>query len=445
MQMINKVNIPQFEVSEFNKAFKEIIESNFNYVRVKGEISEVKTATRGQIYLTLKDKDSILSGVVWDQKKKYLDVNPEEGLEIIATGRITTWSRYKTTYQIDIDKIEIAGEGSLLKLIEERKKRLQKKGVFDEDKKKSLPFLPGRLGIITSPTGSVIHDIINRVNDRFPIPLDIWPVSVQGVDAVDNIINAIEGFNKLELGKPDIIIIARGGGSIEDLMAFNDENLAISVFNSKIPIISAVGHETDTTIIDLVSDMRASTPTAAAEKAIPVKFELIEKIKNFQLRLNTTINSRIQSKKENYEYLNKFLRSPSSIVDKYKNKLLDHFKNLNLSIENKLRITKLGFRNLGKSINSPDSLISLKKSKIDNLSKNLNLNLYNNYKDKLEKYKSNIRLLNSNSISSNLKKGYSILMNNNKIVKNIKKVTVDDNLSVKIVDGKIDVRVTKIN
>jgi Exonuclease VII, large subunit len=209
--MVDRINIPEFAVSEFNQALKDIIESNFNYVRIKGEISEVKTATRGQIYLTLKDENSILSGVIWDQKKKYLDINPEVGLEIIATGRITTWSRYKTTYQIDIDKIEIAGEGVLLKLIEDRKKRLQKKGYFDEDKKISLPFLPERLGIITSPTGSVVHDIINRVSDRFPMPLDIWPVSVRGVDAADSIINAIEGFNKLKSDKPDILIVLEVG------------------------------------------------------------------------------------------------------------------------------------------------------------------------------------------------------------------------------------------
>ena len=443
--MINRINIPEFGVSEFNKSFKEVIESNFNYVRIKGEISEVKTATKGQIYLTLKDEDSILSGVIWDQKKKFLDINPEEGLEIVATGRITTWSRYKTTYQIDIDKIEIAGEGALLKLIEERKKRLQKKGYFEENNKLELPFLPERLGIITSPTGSVVHDIINRVNDRFPMPLDIWPVSVQGVDAVNSIINAITGFNKMNIGKPDIIIIARGGGSTEDLMTFNDENLANSVFESKIPIISAIGHETDTTIIDLVSDMRASTPTAAAEKAIPVKFELIEKIKNLKLRLNTKINSKIQSKKENYEYLNKFLKSPSTVINNYKDKLLDDFKNLTLSIENKFRISKLRFIYLGTSINSPDSLIGLKQTKINNLSKNLNLNVSNNYKDKLEKYKSNIRLLNSNSISSNLKKGYSILMDKNKIIKNTKKISTNDKLSVKLNDGTIDIKVTKIN
>ena len=443
--MVDRINIPEFQVSEFNQAFKDVIESNFNYVRIKGEISEVKTATKGQIYLTLKDEDSILSGVIWDQKKKYLDINPEVGLEVIATGKITTWSRYKTTYQIDIDRIEIAGEGALLKLIEERKKRLQKKGYFDENKKKALPFLPERLGIITSPTGSVVHDIINRVNDRFPMPLDIWPVSVQGVDAAENIINAVKGFNKMKFDKPDILIIARGGGSTEDLMAFNDENLATSIFDSKIPIISAIGHETDTTIIDLVSDLRASTPTAAAEKATPVRLELIEKIKNLQLRLIAKVNSQIQSKKENYEYLNKFLKSPSSIVNNYKEKLLDDVKNLTLLIENKFNISKLNLFNLGKSVISPDSLISLKQTKINNLSKNLNLNITNNYKDKFEKYKSNIRLLKSNSISANLKKGYAILMDKRKIIKNTKKVAIDDQLSVKLIDGTISIKVKKIN
>ena len=273
--MIDKINIPEFEVSEFNQAFKEVIESNFNYVRIKGEISEVKTATRGQIYLTLKDEDSILSGVIWDQKKKYLDINPEIGLEIIATGRITTWSRYKTTYKIDIDKIEIAGEGALLKIIEERKKRLRKKGYFDQEIKKIIPYLPSRIGVITSPTGSVIHDIINRVSERFKTPIDLWPVAVQGTEAPLNIIDAINGFNSIDdQNKPDVIIIARGGGSTEDLMAFNDEKLAVAVTSSEIPIVSAIGHETDTTIIDYVSDLRASTPTAAAELVVPVKLEL---------------------------------------------------------------------------------------------------------------------------------------------------------------------------
>tara|TARA_B100000575_G_scaffold294208_1_gene308681 strand:+ start:2169 stop:3500 length:1332 start_codon:yes stop_codon:yes gene_type:complete len=443
--MINKINIPEFVVSEFNKTFKDVIETNFNYVRIKGEISEVKTATKGQIYLTLKDEDSILSGVIWEQKKKYLNIHPELGLEIIATGRITTWSRYKTTYQLDIDKIEIAGEGALLKHIEERKKRLQKKGYFDQSSKLKIPYLPERLGIITSPTGSVVHDIINRVNDRFPMPLDVWPVSVQGVEAAGNISEAIKGFNNMKSDKPDILIIARGGGSTEDLMAFNDENLAKSVYDSKIPIISAIGHETDTTIIDLVSDLRASTPTAAAEKATPVKFEIYEKIRNLQFRLDTKIISKIQFLKENYEYLNKFLKSPSFIVNSYKEKILNHFKNLNLSIENKFSISRVTFAKISKSVVSPESSIILKKTKIFNLSKNLNLYVANRYKEKIEKYKSSLRLLNSNSISSNLKKGYSILMNKKKIIRTSKKINIEDKLSVKLIDGQIDIKVTKIN
>jgi len=191
--------------------------------------------------------------------------------------------------------------------------------------------------------------------------------------------------------------------------------------------------------------LRASTPTAAAEKATPVRLELIEKIKNLQIRLIAKVNSQIQSKKENFEYLNKFLKSPSSIVNNYKEKLLDDVKNLTLLIENKFNISNLNLFNLGKSVISPDSLISLKQTKINNLSKNLNLNITNNYKDKFEKYKSNIRLLKSNSISANLKKGYAILMDKRKIIKNTKKVAIDDQLSVKLIDGTISIKVKKIN
>ena len=443
--MVERINIPEFEVSEFNQAFKDVIESNFNYVRIKGEISEVKTATKGQIYLTLKDEDSILSGVIWDQKKKYLDINPEVGLEVIATGKITTWSRYKTTYQIDIDRIEIAGEGALLKLIEERKKRLNKKGYFDQENKKHIPFLPSRIGIITSPTGSVIHDIINRVNDRFPLPLDIWPVSVQGADAVNSITEAIDGFNERIDIKPDLIIIARGGGSTEDLMAFNDEDLAIKVYNSKIPIISAIGHETDTTIIDLVSDLRASTPTAAAEKVVPVKFEIEEKIKNISSKIDSKIKFKIKLFKENFEYLNKMLKAPNFIITLYKSKLNETFQKLHLSIKNKTNLVKLSLENIIKLINSPDTLFKINKNSVIEISKNLEKNIYQKYINKYTKLQSNIRLLNSNSISSNLDKGYSILMNKRKIIKSINDAKIDDNIKAKLKDGSFDINIKKIN
>ena len=443
--MNNKINIPEFEVSEFNRTLKEIIENNFNYVRIKGEVSEIKTATKGQIYLTLKDNDSILSGVIWEQKKNYLDIVPELGLEIIVTGRITTWSRFKTTYQIDIDKIEAAGEGTLLKLIEERKKRLFKKGYFENNKKSHLPFLPTRIGIITSPTGSVVHDIINRVKDRFPMFIDVWPVSVQGTDAVSSISNAIDGFNEIITSKPDVIIIARGGGSTEDLMAFNDEDLAIKVFNSKIPIVSAIGHETDTTIIDLVSDLRASTPTAAAEKVVPVKYEIEQRLKNLNLQLNNKIKFKLQSFKENFEYLNKLLKAPNFIIILYNEKINESFKNLHNSISKKLEILKLNLLNFTNSVTSPESNIKIKKQLIKDIKKKLHFQINEKHKSNSYSLKSNIRLLNSNSISTNLKKGYSILMHNDKIIKTTKETKINRDYKVKMFDGSLEVKVKNVN
>ena len=200
-------NIPEYFVSQFNKKFKTLIESEFDYVKIRGEISEIKTATKGQIYLTIKDEESILSGVIWASKKKFLNYLPELGMDVILIGRITIWSKFKTTYQIDIDNIEIAGEGALLKLIEERKKRLEKKGLFDQKYKKNIPFLPEKVGVITSPTGSVIYDIINRINERFPTDIELWPVSVQGNESANEIIFAIEGFNNANYkDKPEVII-----------------------------------------------------------------------------------------------------------------------------------------------------------------------------------------------------------------------------------------------
>ncbi len=378
-------------------------------------------------------------------KKKYLDIIPELGLEIIATGKITTWSRFKTTYQIDIDKIEIAGEGALLKIIEERKKRLQKKGYFEIDKKNSLPYLPSRIGIITSPTGSVVYDIINRVNDRFPMPLDIWPVSVQGIDAVSSIINAIDGFNEMIKDKPDVIIIARGGGSTEDLMAFNDEKLAIKVFESKIPIVSAIGHETDTTIIDLVSDLRASTPTAAAEKTVPVKNEIEGQLKNFHFQLENKLKSKLSIIRDNLEYLNKLLKAPIFIINIYGDKINQSLKKIDLSIKNKLNLINLNLLNVKKSINSPDNILKIKKMSIKEHTKNLESKIVEKYNNNKLNLKSNLRLLNSNSVSTNLKKGYSILTQKNKILSSVKKININLDLEAKLSDGKLKVNVKKIN
>ncbi len=243
-------------------------------------------------------------------------------MEVILTGRVTTWSKFKTTYQIDVDKIEIAGEGALLKIIEDRKKKLRKKGYFDLESKKKIPYLPSRIGVITSPTGSVIHDIINRVSERFKTPIYLWPVAVQGTEAPRNIIDAINGFNSIDdQNKPDVIIIARGGGSTEDLMAFNDEQLAVAVSTSDIPIISAIGHETDTTIIDYASDLRASTPTAAAELVVPVKLELINIVTSFNQRMNYRIDNIFKENLTNLNNLLSYLKTPQQIINSFKDRI----------------------------------------------------------------------------------------------------------------------------
>ena len=439
-------NIPEYNVSQFNKMIKEVIESNFDYLRIKGEISEIKNATKGQIYLTLKDDDSILSGVIWESKKNFLKFYPEIGMEVIVTGKITTWSRYKTTYQINIDQLELAGEGALLKLIEDRKKRLQSKGIFDLKHKKNIPFLPEKIGVITSPSGSVIHDIINRIKERFPVNLDLWPVAVQGEDAVENIISAINGFNsKTFQNKPDVIIIARGGGSTEDLMAFNNENLAMSVFNSKIPIISAIGHETDNTIIDYVSDLRASTPTAAAEKAVPLQDELKQKVKN----INDKIFSSCENIFDKYLYklqnLNNLLKAPNIIINSFKerfdktNKFFD--KEYNLLLEKKSNDLKY----LRKNLHPPESIIKYNKNEVNIIVKDMHRIMreaLNTHTNELNKFS---RLLKSNSISNNLKKGYTIISKSKKIIKKSNFINEDDLINVKFYDHSIELKVKKIS
>ena len=444
--MNNSINIPEYEVSQFNRALKEVIENNFDYVRIRGEISEVKIATRGQIYLVLKDNESILSGVIWDQKKKYLKFNPEVGMEVVVTGKITTWSKFKTTYQIDIDKIELSGEGAILKLIEDRKKRLKAKGLFDKEKKKTLPFLPSKIGVITSPTGSVIHDIINRIKDRFFVAIDVWPTSVQGAEAADEIIQAIKGFNNMpQIDQPELIIIARGGGSTEDLMTFNDENLAFAVFESLIPIISAIGHETDTTIIDYVADVRASTPTAAAEKAVPVKNELKQLVSTLEQRLNFLIKGRIKSDKNYLENLNKFLKAPNLVVNIFRDKLIRAYNDLKGEINNQINKKNIILNNFDKIIKPPLSKIELNKSLLNNLNKNIEKNIVEKKLISKENLLKLSRLLYSNSIAANLKKGYSILTKKNKIVKTSKDIKINDSMKAQLQNGSLEIVVKKIN
>ncbi len=444
--MKTKINIPEYNVSQFNNLLRDVVESNFNYLRIRGEISEIKQGTKKQLYLTLKDDSSILKCVMWENKQVDLPINLETGLEIVATGRITTWSRYTTTYQLDIDEIELAGEGALLKLIEDRKKKLKEKGYFDSQYKKSLPYLPNKIGVITSPTGSVIHDIIKRLRDRFPVDIDIWPVPVQGNESANSIINAIKCFNDVQyLNKPEVLIIARGGGSTEDLMSFNDEKLAVEVFKSKIPIISAIGHETDTTIIDYVSDLRASTPTAAAEIVVPSKTDLVTKIDNFWDRLNYIIDN--STKNRNYQLSNIFrlLKEPKIILEVHRDKLNSLFSFLNKDIDKLLNVQKIKINNFDKIIKSPDRLIEIKKNNLIVIFKNLERNIKEKQFYNKNLLKNLSRLVNSNSIINNLKKGYSIISKSKKLVKNSNQLKDNEKYSIQFYKETIEAKIKKIN
>jgi exodeoxyribonuclease VII large subunit len=282
-------NLPVMSVGEISLALKKRVEDSFARVRVRGEISGFKKAASGHAYFVLKDADAVLDGVCWRGVFSRLGLACEDGMEVVATGRLTTYPG-RSKYQIVVEAMELAGEGALLKLLEERRKKLAGEGLFDAERKKALPFIPEVIGVVTSPTGAVFRDIMHRLADRFPRRVLLWPVLVQGDKAAEQVAGAIRGFNAIEKGgnvpRPDVLIVARGGGSLEDLWPFNEEIVVRAAAESQIPLISAVGHETDTTLIDWAADHRAPTPTAAAERVVPVRMELLAQVQDDGLRLD---------------------------------------------------------------------------------------------------------------------------------------------------------------
>jgi exodeoxyribonuclease VII large subunit len=273
-------NSPALSVSELSGALKRSVEDAFSHVRVRGEISGFKRVASGHSYLTLKDDRACLDGVIW--KGTPVAFRPEDGVEVIATGRLTTYPG-RSRYQVVIERLELAGQGALMALLDQRRRALAAEGLFDQERKRRLPFLPHKIGVVTSPTGAVIRDILHRLEDRCPTHVLLWPVAVQGEGAAAQVAAAVRGFAQMP-DAPDLLIVARGGGSIEDLWAFNEEAVVRAVAESPIPVISAVGHETDVTLCDFAADIRAPTPTAAAEMAVPVRAELIASVREHGLR-----------------------------------------------------------------------------------------------------------------------------------------------------------------
>ncbi|MFO1158838.1 MAG: exodeoxyribonuclease VII large subunit [Reyranellaceae bacterium] len=327
-------NVPEFTVSELSFALKREVETAFPRVRVRGEISQPTFPRSGHCYFRLKDENAVLDAICWKATIPRLGLRIEEGLEVIATGRLTTYAA-SSRYQIIVDRVEIAGAGALLKLLEDRRRKLQAEGLFDAERKRALPYLPEIVGVVTSPSGAVIRDILHRLADRFPRRVLVWPVAVQGEKAAGEVAAAINGFNRLpEVGpvpRPDVLIVARGGGSLEDLWAFNEEIVVRAAAASTIPLISAVGHETDTTLIDFVSDRRAPTPTAAAEMAVPVRADLVAETLDYAKRLLGGMSRLLRERGVELAGLGRGLGDPRRLIEERQQRLDERGERLALA------------------------------------------------------------------------------------------------------------------
>ncbi len=340
-----------FSVTELSLLLKRSIEQTFLNVRIKGEVSSYKRHTSGHQYFTLKDDQSVINAICW--RGTPLSIQLSEGLEIVAKGRLTTYPA-RSNYQIIVESAEIAGEGALLKLLEERKRKLHQEGLFAVERKKKIPAFPQRIGVVTSPTGAVIRDILHRLKERYPCEVLLWPVLVQGPGAENQIAEAINGFNALsKKDRPDTLIVARGGGSLEDLWCFNEEIVARAVAECDIPLISAVGHETDTTLIDYVSDLRAPTPTGAAEVATPVLTDVLLSLGQSQQRLSLAMNKRIQHEDAVLKGLARGLPTPSQILDDKQQRLFDWSDRFDQAFDSYIGRLKQSFDHIGTRLKAP--------------------------------------------------------------------------------------------
>ncbi|PVA06906.1 exodeoxyribonuclease VII large subunit [Thalassorhabdomicrobium marinisediminis] len=311
-------NTPEFTVSELSGAVKRTIEGEFGHVRVKAEVGRVVRARSGHLYFDLKDDRNVLACTTWKGQVSALSVIPEEGMEVVVSGRMTTFGS-QSKYQLNATEVAVAGVGALMAMLDKRKKALAAEGLFAAERKRPLPFLPEVIGVITSPTGAVIRDILHRLKDRFPRKVLVWPVAVQGKACAPQVAQAIARFNAMTPGgalpRPDLIIVARGGGSIEDLWGFNEEDVARAAAASDIPLISAVGHETDTTLIDYVSDRRAPTPSAAAEMAVPVRLDLLAAVDQLGARAGRAAGEGVTRRKQRVADLWRVVPKPAQLTD----------------------------------------------------------------------------------------------------------------------------------
>ena len=405
-------NTPYFTISELSKAIKVTVEGAFEFVRVRAEISRPTRAASGHLYFTLKDDRSTLAAVCWKTVAGQLAVQPKEGLEVIASGRLTTYAG-QSKYQIIVSQMEVAGEGALLKQLEERRRQLAAEGLFDADRKQPIPGMPATIGVVTSPSGAVIRDILHRLSDRFGVRVLVWGTLVQGQSAAPQVAAAIRGFDSMPadgpLPRPDVLIVARGGGALEDLWAFNEEEVVRAVAACQIPVISAIGHETDTTLIDFAADLRAPTPTAAAEMAVPVKSELLALMAELDARLARAVANKIENAGQFLNMAKRALVDPAEFIAR-RAEMLDYaVSGLANGLEQWLAARSLRLSHTAGRLHPPERQLAEAKAGLSELSLRLTKSMALDLERRQQATDNVGRLLDANSFKRVLDRGFALV------------------------------------
>ncbi|HJO75172.1 MAG TPA: exodeoxyribonuclease VII large subunit [Rhodospirillales bacterium] len=436
-------------VTEISALMKRTIEEEFGRVRVQGEISGFKRAASGHLYFKLKDDKAVLDGVCWRGTAERLGVSPEDGMEVVATGRLTTYPA-RSNYQIVVDSIQVAGEGALLKLLEERRKKLAAKGLFDIETKKELPFIPNVIGVVTSETGAVFRDILHRLDDRFPRHVVLWPVTVQGNTAAAEITAAIKGFNALgkksKVPRPDVLIVARGGGSLEDLMAFNEESVVRAAHASTIPLISAVGHETDTTLIDFAADQRAPTPSAAAEMAVPVRADLVAQVEDGGARLIGAVNRVVMDGRGRLDGIARGLPDLGRLVEDFIQRLDDWTERLGNAVRGGMKSRHAELAGLAAAIPKPQQRLEHAKSQLRRevrALKAVGKSILGEHRQALRQASA---LMESYSYQRVLERGFVLVADrDDKPVVSVKKLSPGSDVTMRFHDGRAEATVDTVD
>jgi len=411
-QQNNGENAPYFTISELSQAIKVTVEGAFEFVRVRAEISRPTRAASGHLYFTLKDERSTLAAVCWKTVAGNLAVQPEEGLEVIASGRLTTYAG-QSKYQIVVTQMEIAGEGALLKQLEERRRQLAAEGLFDSDRKKPIPSMPTTIGVVTSPTGAVIRDILHRLSDRFGVRVLVWGTLVQGKSAAPQVAAAIRGFDLMPadgpVPRPDVVIVARGGGALEDLWAFNEEVVVRAVADCRIPVISAIGHETDTTLIDFAADLRAPTPTAAAEMAVPVKADLVALLAEMDARLKRGAAAKIDTANQLLKMATRALIDPGEFIAR-RGQMLDYaVAGLTNSLEQWLSARALRLSATVGRLYPPERQLAEARGRVSEMGTRLTKAMSVGLERRLQVVENAGKLLDANSFERVLDRGFALV------------------------------------